>query len=351
MVIGKNQRPKRSDLEQSEYAVILCVGGTPAMQRTLSFERLVPGSVNRANEVRVTASGKVTNAARVAATLGSRAVFVSFLGGDSGRFVAENLDGEGVVRDVVWTEAPTRTCATLLHDGGETTELVEEAGAVSAGNAIALEGTARKHLPEADALCLIGSLPSGVPENFYARLVDAANEANVPALVDAQKAPLLEALEARPFIVKPNLEEAVATLGLPDDATAVDASLALVKSGSEWAIVSEGAEGSVLANHSGETWRISPPPNLEVVNPIGSGDSLAAGFLHALTKGSSVPEAAAYGTACAAANVLTDTSGVVRVSDVEGILPKVRVSKISEEPGGGAEKEIHSMATKARREC
>ncbi|MBA2377383.1 MAG: hexose kinase [Rubrobacter sp.] len=329
--------------------MILCVGGTPAMQRTLSFERLVPGSVNRANEVRVTASGKVTNAARVAATLGSRAVFVSFLGGDSGRFVAENLDGEGIVRDVVWTGAPTRTCATLLHDGGKVTELVEEAEAVSAEGAAALEDIARKHLPKADALCLIGSLPSGVPEDFYARLVEAASEAGVPSLVDAQGAPLVEVLAAEPFVVKPNLEEAVATLGLRENADARDAALALVEPGAEWAVVSEGAKGSVLANRSGKTWRVSPP-NLEAVNPIGSGDSMAAGFLHSLTKGSSVPEAAAYGTACAAANVLTDTSGVVRTSDVEELLPKVRVSK---EPirSGETERCGSSMAREGRGKC
>lgn len=306
--------------------MILCVGGTPAMQRTLSFERLIPGEVNRAKEVRVTASGKVTNAARVAATLGSEVLFVTFLGGDSGRFVAHSLDEEGVSHDVVWTEASaTRTCATLLHDGGEATELVEEAGAVSAEEAAALEEISHRHLPEADALCLIGSLPSGVPEDFYARLIEAANSAGVPALVDSQKAPLREALAAGPFIAKPNLEEATATLGLREGSTAHEAVHALVEAGARWALVSEGAEGSVLGDGSGREWRIESP-KLEAVNPIGSGDSLAAGFLHSLIRGSSVPEAAAYGTACAAANVLTPTSGVVRPSDVEELLPRVRVS-------------------------
>lgn len=326
--------------------MILCVGGTPAMQRTLSFERLVPGEVNRATEVRVTASGKVTNAARVVSTLGSRAVFVSFLGGDSGRFVAEKLDEEGVGRDAVWTDAPTRVCATLLHDGGEVTELVEEAGAVVEEDAASFEEIARRRLPEARALCLIGSLPSGVPEDFYARLVEAVNEAGIPALVDAQKKPLLEALAARPFIVKPNLEEAVATLGLREDADAREAALALVSEGARWAIVSEGAGGSVLADDSGRAWRVSSP-RLEAVNPIGSGDSLAAGLLHSLSRGASVPEAAAFGTACAAANVLTETSGVVRLSDIEKLLPKVRASEESARPGD-TERPESSMALKER---
>jgi tagatose 6-phosphate kinase len=305
--------------------VILCVGGTPAMQRTLSFERLVPGEVNRATGVRVTASGKVTNAARVARTLGSRALFVTFLGGDPGRFVAGALEEEGVPQDVVWTGSPTRTCSTLLHDSGEVTELVEEASPVSPEEAAALEETSRRRLPEASALCLIGSLPPGVPEDFYARLVKAANEAEIPSLVDAQKGPLEKALSARPSVVKPNLEEALATLGLPESTGAREAALALVEAGAGWALVSEGPRGSALAGESGKTWRIEPP-KLQAVNPIGSGDSLAAGFLHAFVGGSSVPESAVFGTACAAANVLTGTSGVVRLSDVEELLAEVRVS-------------------------
>ncbi len=313
--------------------MILCAGATPAMQRTLFFERLIPGEVNRANEVRVTASGKVTNAARVAATLGSRTLLATFLGGDSGNFVARELESEGVEREVVWPEnAPTRTCSTLISSDGHITELVEEASPVSPEDAAKLEDIVLRNLPEAEALCLIGSLPPGVPEDLYARLTEAANEAGVPALVDARGEPLRQALAADPFLVKPNLEEAAATLGLPssgDEEKDVRAAVgALLERGARWALVSTGAGGSMLGDSSGGVWRVVPP-ELEAVNPIGSGDSLAAGLLHSLLEGSSVPEAAAYGTACAAANVLTPTSGVVRPDDVARLLPEVGLSRVS----------------------
>ena len=313
--------------------MILCAGATPAMQRTLFFERLVPGEVNRAYEVKVTASGKVTNAARVAATLGSQVLLATFLGGDSGRFVAGELDAEGVRHEAVWPKnSPTRTCSTLIPDDGRITELVEEAQPVSAEDAAELEDIVRRRLPEAKALCLIGSLPPGVPEDLYARLTEAANEAGVPALVDAQGEPLRQALAADPFLVKPNLEEAIATLGLDtsgDEEEDIRAAVgALLERGARWALVSMGAGGSMLGNAHGDLWRVVPP-ELEAVNPIGSGDSLAAGLLHSLLEGSSVPEAAAYGTACAAANVLTPTSGVVRPEVVERLLPEVVLSQVS----------------------
>ncbi|MDQ3636677.1 MAG: PfkB family carbohydrate kinase, partial [Actinomycetota bacterium] len=121
--------------------MILCVGGTPAMQRTLFFEVLEPGAVNRAYKVRVTASGKVVNAARTVTVLGGQALLATFLGGDSGRFVARELDAQGVPYEVVWTEddAPTRTCATLIPDDGPVTELVEEALPVSEKDVATLE--------------------------------------------------------------------------------------------------------------------------------------------------------------------------------------------------------------------
>ncbi len=168
--------------------MILCVGGTPAVQRTLLFPSLEVGGVNRAREVRVTASGKAVNAARVVTTVGGPALVATFLGGDAGRFVARRLDMEGVAHHVVWTEddAPTRTCITLLPDGGPVTELVEEAPPVSERDVAAFEKAVYGRIDVARALCLIGSLPPGVPDHAYAQFAAAARKAGVPVLVDAQ---------------------------------------------------------------------------------------------------------------------------------------------------------------------
>lgn len=310
--------------------MILYVGGTPAMQRTLRFESLEPGAVNRAYEVHVTASGKVVNSARAVTVLGGRALLATFLGGDPGRFVARELDARGVPHEVVWTEddAPTRTCATLIPDDGPVTELVEEAPPVSERDVAALEEIVTENLRETRALCLIGSFPPGVPDDFYARLAKAAREIGVPVLVDAQKAPLRKVLAEGPFLVKPNLEEVVATLNLPNgepDARAAVA--ALTDAGARWALVSTGASGSLLGDDSGGLWSIEPP-RVEAVNPIGSGDVMAAGLLLSLQRGASVPDAAVYGTACAAANALTPTSGEIHPSDVDELLSRVRLTQL-----------------------
>jgi tagatose 6-phosphate kinase len=300
------------------------------MQRTLRFESLEPGAMNRAYDVRVTASGKVVNAARAVTVLGGQALLATFLGGDPGRFVARELDARGVPHEVVWTEddAPTRTCATLIPDNGPVTELVEEALPVSERDVAALEEIVTENLREARALCLIGSFPPGVPDDFYARFTAVAHEAGVRVLVDAQKAPLRAALEEVPFLVKPNLEEVAATLNLPIGEPDPRADVvALTEAGARWALVSTGASGSLLGDDSGRLWSVEPP-RVEAVNPIGSGDVMAAALLLSLHRGASVPDAAVYGTACAAANALTPTSGEIRPDDVDGLLSRVRLTQL-----------------------
>jgi fructose-1-phosphate kinase PfkB-like protein len=106
------------------------------VQRTLVFDSLTVGGVNRARKVHVTAAGKAVNAARAITTLGGAATLISFLGGDAGRFVARGLDAD----------APTRTCTTLIPKDGPVTELVEEAPPVSAGDVAALEAMVERRL-------------------------------------------------------------------------------------------------------------------------------------------------------------------------------------------------------------
>src|SRR3954468_6046534 len=112
--------------------MIVCLGTTPALQRTMSFDRLRLDAVNRATSVLEYASGKSVNAARVAHTLGRRVVATGFLGGDSGEACRRDLDSAGVAHEFVTVAARTRMCVTVIdRAGGTATELIEEPGAVT----------------------------------------------------------------------------------------------------------------------------------------------------------------------------------------------------------------------------
>ncbi|MES2462641.1 MAG: 1-phosphofructokinase family hexose kinase [Armatimonadota bacterium] len=310
--------------------MILCIGLSPTVQRTLFFDHFSPEQVNRAKETQITASGKAVNVARVISILGGAPHLVQIVGGDSGRFVAHSLERQGIANTSVpvQNDAATRTCVTILSPGQAPTELVEEVPPITDLDIAAIRSAARPLLPHSRALCLSGSFPPGVPVRFYADLVHEANSLGVLSFVDAQKAPLLEALGEKPFLVKPNLDEAFATLGLTrsddDQADASTAVVALQEAGSTWALVSMGKAGSLLGGE-GRMWHINPP-QVDAVNPIGSGDSLTAGLVYAhIRQGKPIPEAVVFGTACAAANCLSLTSGVVEPRDVERFLPQVQI--------------------------
>jgi tagatose 6-phosphate kinase len=312
--------------------MILCVGLSPTIQRTLRFRGFAPGRVNRAAEVWVTASGKAVNVARVVHLLGGRSHLVQPVSGDSGRALTVALDMQGITHTSVTTDgdSPTRTCTTILSGGLSPTELVEEAPPLSEGDIARLREAILTALPHARALCLSGSFPTSIDDSFYADLVRAANRLGVAAFVDAQKGPLREALGAQPFLVKPNLEEATATLSMErsgnDEADGRTAIAALRAAGARWAVVSLGSGGSLLGGPEGEVWQVESP-EVAAVNAIGAGDSLMAGILYAhIEHGSDIPAAVVYGTACAAANCLTPTSGVVRPDDVAALLPQVRIT-------------------------
>ncbi|MFY7952538.1 MAG: 1-phosphofructokinase family hexose kinase [Armatimonadaceae bacterium] len=308
-------------------STIVCCGLSPTVQRTLTFAGQVrPGSVNRAASVSTTASGKAANVARMIAQLGGKSHLVHPLAGETGRLVQRLLSEDGVIQSIYWMETGlTRTCTTIL--AGETTELVEEAPELTPDAMLAIENMLDERLRSARMLCLSGSFPRGIPTEWYAKWVARAREAGVPAMVDAQQAPLRACLSERPWLVKPNRTEAIATLGLASDASPMDAAQALLDLGAQNALVSDGPQGAIFANAN--TMLRVVPPALPAVNPIGSGDALAAGIAaHWVNSAVDWSDTLRSGFAAAAANCHTLTSGVVDPSTVERYRGLVAIDRV-----------------------
>ena len=170
-----------------------------------------------------------------------------------------------------------------------------------------------------------GSLPPEGPIGFYRWCVGRAVSAGVRTIVDASGAPLREALAAKPTIVKPNRAELSKTLNLKIDSDEAlrDAIKKLIALGPQWAVVSHGKEATIVSDGR-EFWRVIPP-KVDVINPIGSGDALAAGLATALVRGEKVPVACKLAVACACANAMTAMPGEITMDDVNALLPQVEV--------------------------
>jgi tagatose 6-phosphate kinase len=308
--------------------VILCIGTTPALQRTMTFDRIVPDAVNRAIRCRQYASGKSINVARVAHTLGQGVLAGGFLGGLSGRAIREDLDVAGIPHDFVEVSQSTRVCVTAIDGGaGSATELIEEPAEIEAGCYEALLAMVERALARAKVLVLSGSLPPGAPADFYARCVAMA-EPRVPVVLDARGPELLAALPRGPSIVKPNRSELGATVGteLADTAAVLRVMRQLLDQGAKSAVVTAGGD-AVLCAKGRSAWRIAPP-NVRVVSPIGSGDAMAAGLAIGLMQKRDLASAAAYAVACGAANALSNDAGHLDPADVKRLAEQTRAEPI-----------------------
>jgi fructose-1-phosphate kinase PfkB-like protein len=221
---------------------------------------------------------------------------------------------------------PTRVCTTVLDRAQHTaTELVPDAPALSADERAAFTAAYAEEAAPAAVVVLIGSLPAGMPAGFYRDLL-----ARTPgrAVLDARGDELLAALDARPFLVKPNRAELGRTFGreLRTDGELFDALRELVRRGATWAVVTDGPN-PIYAGTRDRLYRIVPPPRA-VVNPIGCGDCLAAGIAWALDHGRDPLDAIRHGAAAAAAKLGQLLPGQLDPAEAADILRSVEVRPV-----------------------
>jgi len=281
--------------------VILAVGLTPAWQQILLFDQFQPGEVNRADEVHWCASGKVLNVGMALHRLGSPSKTLVLVGGRGGEEIRREFTELGIEACWTDTQTPTRVCTTIIDRAtGATTELVENSRQPSGEELTALNAAYATVVTSADIVVLSGSLPAGVSTSFYR---DLLRRTRCRAILDIRGPELLQSLERRPFLVKPNREELERTLGLDlsEECNLIEAMQQLNRCGAEWVVVTDGSRSVHVSSDQG-LYRAVPPTE-PVVNPIGCGDSLAAGIAVALSEGQLPLDAIRFGMAAATDNL------------------------------------------------
>lgn len=307
--------------------MILVLNLNGSVDKRYDLIDMTPGTVMRAKGVQSTAGGKGLHVAQVAHALGEDTLTTGFLGGRAGDFIKEETAKKGLPGDYVDVAGETRSCLALLPESGEQTEILEPGPDISAQELNAFRAKFTELLAKADLVVASGSLPKGVPHDFYAQLGKEAKAAGKKFLLDTSGQSLVEGLKGEPYFIKPNETELLAlTGGKADEDVTAQRLKELQAQGMGLAVVSLGASGS-LACSDGVLYRVTVP-HIECKNPVGSGDSFVAGVATALVRGYGVEDTLRLAAACGTANAMEAESGFVRREVVESLLSQIKVTVV-----------------------
>ncbi|MET8374818.1 1-phosphofructokinase [Streptomyces microflavus] len=280
--------------------MILTVTPNPSLDRTYELPELVRGTVLRASADRVDPGGKGVNVSRAVAAAGHRTVAVAPMGGPEGALLARLLGEHGIEAAGVPVTGSTRINITLVEPDSTLTKINAAGPELSAAEAEDVLEAVRTRAAAADWIACCGSLPRGLPPQWYAELVARSHRAGTRIALDTSGPALTAALREGPDVIKPNAQELAEAVGRPlaTVGDALKAAEELRARGARSVLASLGADGQLLVEASGAYFATA---RVETVRSnVGAGDASLAGFL---TAGGQGPEALASAVAHGAAAV------------------------------------------------
>ncbi|QRG66545.1 1-phosphofructokinase family hexose kinase [Brevibacillus choshinensis] len=293
-----------------------------AIDKTYRLPRLSPGQLHRTKEHLSLPGGKGINVARVARALGTDVIATGFVAGHNGRFIAEGCAKAGIAPAFVETEGESRCCLTFLdEETGEVTEVLEQGPVISDRAFAHLQGKLSHLARQATFVSFSGSMPAGVPVDGYHTLIDLVRQSGALPVLDASGTALVHGLKAKPYLVKPNRDEAQVLLGyeLNCEGAVIQALHDIHSLGAKSVLLSMGEQGAWFS--TGDTrWHFPAVQVEKAVNPVGCGDALLAGIIAGKLKGLDWEAAVQMGMASAAANVISIGAGMVDPDVVEELL-------------------------------
>lgn len=310
--------------------MIFTLTPNPSIDRSLTVPEIRFNSVLRSQNVRLDWGGKGFNVSRSLAQFGIESTAMGWVGGGTGKMLADGLQQMGIQTDFVWVDDETRTNTMIIEEEGSWHIKVNEPGPpISAENVEQLLLKAESYAKKGDLWVLSGSLPPDVPEDFYAELVTMFKSRGARVYLDAGGNPLRYGCLAGPYLIKPNAIEASYIVGfsIDDQEDAKRAALPFLRMGVEYFALTMGSAGLLLANQREMVYAV--PPKMNVHNVAGSGDTVMAAIIYAQMRDMSMVEVARWAVATGAASVETEGVSEFTIDRIQKILPDVESKVIN----------------------
>jgi 1-phosphofructokinase len=306
---------------------IVTITLNPAIDQTITLDRLIPGQVHRVSAVRYNAGGKGVNVSSCLADWGLSSQATGILGRGNASIFEDLCRDKGIGDRFIRVDGLSRTNIKIVDDE-DTTDINLPGVPITEANLAAIESRIVAEKP--DLTVLAGSLPLGCPVSFYRDLTARIKAAGGRVIVDADGEALAEVLAApvRPYAVKPNRHELSRWAGreLSRDEIVTQA-LALRKNGLELVIVSLGKEGAIFAGEGGVFLASGSPES--IVSTVGAGDAMVAGISAALIEGAGLERLARLSTAFSLAKLAHPGPNLPARKEVESMTGKILLEKIT----------------------
>ena len=310
---------------------VLTITLNPAVDITYRLEHLQRGSVNRVAEVWRTPGGKGINVLRVLHALGSSAINgTGFLAGNAGDWLERTLTEGGVPFAPYRVTGETRSTIAIVTDSGPgVTELIEPGPFIGNSDAVGFLSHLESLLVPGQFVLLSGSQPKGLAENYVGTILQLARRVGCVTCVDAGGIVLRTAIAQSPDIVKVNAAEFADWLGESRELDAVELAQQakrLIVGDTKLVVVTMGSAGSIAI--SGKQGWLVGAPNINAVNPVGSGDAFFAGLAHGLASGRSLQDSLVEAAAAGASNAMLTAAGCVSPDDVQQLSLSVTLTPL-----------------------
>lgn len=294
--------------------MIYTVTFNPALDYVVKMDSLELGMVNRSTAEAVYYGGKGINVSIVLNNIGVENVALGFIAGFTGREIEDGVKAMGVTTDFI-TLADGMSRINVKIKAEKETEINGQGPDIKAEELLELFNKLEK-LKGGDCLVLAGTIPASLPSDIYEQIMAKLMNKGIDIVVDATKELLLNVLKYHPFLIKPNNHELEEIFGvkLSTDEDIAEYAKKLQVMGARNVLISMAGDGAMLITEAGEVLRIGVPKG-KVVNSVGAGDSMVAGFTASYLKNHDYMEALKRGTATGSATAFSE--GLATADKVE----------------------------------
>lgn len=278
----------------------------PAVDRTLIVPGFQPGKINHVEATYTDAGGNGVNICRALKVMGTESMNFGFIAGQYGRFIKDYLSSQNIPYDFIEVPGDTRVNIKIIGAGGVHTDLNSPGFTLTDADLSRLSDRMPQYIRRDNTLVLCGSTPPNFSVERYGEICQAISARGCELFLDTSGDYLLEGLKAGPVFVKPNLTELETTLGrkFTTREEICAAGRELLSLGAKNVAISLASEGAIFLND--ETTLYVKAPVVPVVGPVGAGDVMVAGLLHARQNGMSFEDMARFSVAAASASVTVE---------------------------------------------